>query len=181
MTSQAFTASWLVAAGLLSSWAVSAASDQPVTAPQAVSDARSYDLPPLSVEVDAEIARLAARTREVAPAAVPVRSLFEFAGRRRTLTPSDAEPPNAEFPNAEQPNHAIVDMPAPLPMVAPILSGVAETAGVLTAVVSFRDELHFVKPGDVIAARYRVDAVSVSGVDVFDLVAGTILRLALQA
>ena len=176
MTSQAFTASWLVAAGLLSSWAVSAASDQPVTAPQAVSDARSYDLPPLSVEVDAEIARLAARTREVAPAAVPVRSLFEFAGRRRTLKPSDAEPPNAE-----QPNHAIVDMPAPLPMAAPILSGVAETAGVLTAVVSFRDELHFVKPGDVIAARYRVDAVSVSGVDVFDLVAGTILRLALQA
>jgi len=47
-------------------------------------------------------------------------------------------------------------------------------------VISFHDELHFVKNGDVIAGRYRVDRVSADGVDVFDLTLGTILRLSLQ-
>lgn len=71
-----------------------------------------------------------------------------------------------------------------LPEVAkqPTLSGIAEiSAGMMTAVVSFAGELHYARTGDVIAGRYRVDAIAIDGVDVFDLVLGTISKLKLQA
>ena len=55
------------------------------------------------------------------------------------------------------------------------------TAGMLTAVISFSGELHYVRLGDLIAGRYRIDAVAMDGVDVFDLAAGTILRLRLHS
>ena len=41
--------------------------------------------------------------------------------------------------------------------------------------------LDFARKGDVIAGRYRVDAIAVDGADVFDLVLGTISRLKLHA
>jgi hypothetical protein len=53
--------------------------------------------------------------------------------------------------------------------------------GSLTAVISFGGALHYVRHGDLIAGRYRIDAVAMDGVDVFDLVAGTILRLGLHS
>jgi hypothetical protein len=52
--------------------------------------------------------------------------------------------------------------------------------GAATAVISFRETLHYVKQGDVIAGRYRVDAVGTHGVELFDLTTGTISRLSLQ-
>lgn len=64
----------------------------------------------------------------------------------------------------------------------PTLSGVAElSTGALTAVISLGGELHYAREGDVIAGRYRVDAIAVDGADVFDLVLGTISRLKLHA
>ena len=51
----------------------------------------------------------------------------------------------------------------------------------MVAVVSFDDSLHYVKQGDIVAGRYRVDSVSADSVEVFDLTLGTILKLALQS
>lgn len=173
MTSRAFTAGWLVSAGLLSSLAVSSASDQARPAgpglPQAPAAA---GLPRVSIELDTEIGRLAARTGASTRARTPERNPFAFADRRvaerRTAERRTAETRTPELPNAEPP-------------VQLSLAGIADTgAGGLTAVVSLREVLHYVKKGDVIDGRYRVDSVSVDGVDVFDLTLGTVLRLALQ-
>jgi len=185
MKSKAFTGAWLVAAALLSSWAVSAAADQKPAARAAAPVERPHDLPAVSVEVEAEIARLTARTQAAPAGAPPGRNLFEFGVRsskfgvrssefavRRTAAP---KPARADVVSLDlgTPNAELETLPA--------LSAVADTGGgTLTAVISFHDELHFVKKGDVIAGRYRVDGVSLDGVDVSDLTLGTILRLSLQ-
>ncbi|HUF22739.1 MAG TPA: hypothetical protein VMN81_01335 [Vicinamibacterales bacterium] len=173
MSPRAFTAGWLVSAALLSSWAVSSAADQAAPPRAAATAAGTAGLPPVSIDLDSEIGRLAARTHAAALARTPARNPFAFADRRaaerRPSEPRPAEPRPAELPNAV--------IPAPVPSLA----GIADTgAGGLTAVVSLREMLHYVKTGDVIDGRYRVDSVSFEGVDVFDLTLGTVLRLSLQ-
>ena len=175
MTSRAFTAGWLVSAALLSSLAVSSADDQAAPRRAAATDAGAAALPPVSIELDSEVVRLAARTHAAALARTPARNPFAFADRRvaerRTSEPRTAELRTAEPRTPEPPNAVPV----------PSLAGIADTgAGGLTAVVSLREVLHYVKKGDVIDGRYRVVSVSVDGVDVFDLTLGTILRLSLQ-
>jgi len=179
MTSRAFTAGWLVSAALLSSLAVSSASDQARPAAPGPLQAAA-GLPPASMELDSEIARLAARTGASTLARAPERNPFAFADRRvaerRVAARRASDPQAAELRTAE--------LRTPLPPNAvpvPSLAGIADTgAGGLTAVVSLRDVLHYVKYGDVIDGRYRVDMVSFDGVDVFDLTLGTVLRLSLQ-
>jgi hypothetical protein len=167
---------WLVSAGLLSSLAVSSASDQTRPAAPGLSQTPAAPgLPPVAIELDSEIGRLAARTHAAALAHTPARNPFTFADRRgperRASEPRTSEPRTRELRTPEPPN--IVPVPS--------LAGVADLgAGGLTAVVSLRDALHYVKKGDVIDGRYRVDNVSVDGVDVFDLTLGTVLRLSLQ-
>jgi hypothetical protein len=171
MTPRAFTAGWLVSAALLSSWAVSSAGDQarPGRAPAPAPGG----LPPLALELDAEVARLATRTHDVTPARMPARNPFAFTDRR-------AEQPRTPEPGTAQRPQLVAAAPADIPAPAPSLSGVADTGGALTAVISFLGDLHFVRKGDVIAERYRVDAVRLDGVDIFDLALGTVLRLSLQ-
>lgn len=186
MRERAFTAGWLVAAAVLSSWAVSSAADrtavrQPVsgqgaTAVQAIVPA----LPPLSFGLDTEISRLALRSRALAAPAVPLRNLFEFAepaglrtrNRRTVPAAADIAPSAAPVDVLPEPAHA--------PEAAPSLAGIAHVAGMVTAVVSFGNALHYVKKGDVIAGRFRVDAVSDQEAELFDLRAGMILRLTLK-
>jgi len=180
MTARAFTGGWLVAAAVLSSWAVSSASDPRQDRARegraAEPAAPSYRLPALSVEVDAEVARLAGRAQTAALDAAPKRNLFSFAAT--AAREPRAVPPRAADAKARA---DAAPLAAPQPAPAPSLSGIADTrAGVLTAVISFRGELHYVKKDDVIAARYRVDAISVDGVELFDVSLGTILRLSLQ-
>jgi hypothetical protein len=177
MNSRTFTAGWLVSAAVLSSWAVSSASEQPRPVSARVEPAHARALPVLAVEVDAEIARLTAGIVATAPKTHVVRDPFKFARAthhapvRAVVAPVPAEPDVAATapPEAAKP-------------LLPTLSGVAElTAGTFTAVVSFGGELHYVRKGDVIAGRYRVDSVALDGADIFDLTLGTISRLKLQA
>lgn len=177
MRERAFTAGWLVAAAVLSSWAVSSASEQPRATAAAPAQAPVEQLPALSIEVETQIARLAARTGSPAAASALQRDPFRFGGHR-------AAP--ARMIRAAREPEAVPAAPEPVESVAtaettPQLSGVVDMARTLTAVISFRDELHYVKKGDVIAGRYRVESVSIDGVNIFDLVVGTILRLSLQS
>lgn len=176
MTPRVFMAGWLVSAALLSSWAVSSASDQGRPARPAATPPRpgAAVLPALSVELSEQIERLAARADAMAAAVPARRDLFAF--RDRAARPAAAKRPAVT-------EAVVVDAP---PMLAeappqPSLAGIADLgAGGLTAVVSLRDVLHYVKKGDVIDGRYRVDAVGFDSVDVFDLTLGTILRLSWQ-
>jgi hypothetical protein len=110
---------------------------------------------------------------------MPRRNPFEFAGRT-----SRVRAPHARIDAPAAPIEPRgVDAPSPAPEVpaAPALSAIATHHGALTAVVSFKETLYYVKKGDLVAGRYRVDAVGVDAVEVFDLTLGTILRLTLQS
>lgn len=178
MTSRMFTAGWLVSAAVLSSWAVSSAADQARPAVTASRPAAPQALPDVSADVEAQVDRLVAFMHAPAPAVPPSRNLFEFEGTRRGA----AMRPAVAAAHAEGPavSEAALEMPAPpVEAAGPVLSAIAEVAGAHTAVISFDETLHYVKLGDVIAGRFRVDAVRVDGVDIFDLTRGTILRLTL--
>lgn len=193
MNSRFFTAAWLVSAAVLSSWAVSSAADQARPAPAPRAEAAA--LPDLSMEIDAEIVRLSTRMPAAATPAVLTRDPFRFKARRAIAARKVSSPsanglagataasefssPSLSSEGERSPREAVA-----LPIVAnqPTLSGVAEiSAGALTAVINLGGELHYARKGDVIASRYRVDAITLDGVDVFDLVLGTISRLKLQA
>jgi hypothetical protein len=178
MTSRTFAAGWLVAAAVLSSWAVSSAADQPRQAVTASRPAAPRALPDVSADVEAQVDRLVAFMHAPAPAVPPSRNLFEFEGARRGagMRPAGA----AARTEAPAVIEAALETAAPAAeAAAPALSAIAEVAGAHTAVISFDETLHYVKLGDVIAGRYRIDAVRVDGVDIFDLTRGTILRLTL--
>ncbi|HEX6323805.1 MAG TPA: hypothetical protein VFZ36_08775 [Vicinamibacterales bacterium] len=180
MTSRAFTAGWLVSAALLSSLAVSSADDQAAPQRSASSAVAAPGLPPVSLELDSEIGRLAARTHAAALARTPARNPFAFADRRAAeRQASERRTSESRTPELRTPELRTPELPNFLP--APSLAGIADLGGgALTAVVSLRDVLHYVKKGDVIDGRYRVDAVGFDSVDVFDLTLGTVLRLSWQ-
>lgn len=176
MKPQGFTAAWLVAAALLASWAVSSASNErPGVAPADVPRA----LPQAALALEAEVERLAGR-RHLPPAAVRAaqRDPFTF-GRRYT----GAAPRVATMPAVANVEvvAGLAEVPAPPAEPMPALAGIAElaTRGVV-AVISYAGDLHYVSRGDVIAGRYRVDAIAAHGVEVFDLLLGTNSRLILQ-
>lgn len=178
-----FTACWLVSAAILSSWAVSSAADQTAVRPAVPvqgAPAALPALPPLSSGLEAEISRLAIRSQALAAPATPSRNLFEFAepAGLRTRNPRAVLAAAGIAPEAAP--IAALPEPAPAPEAAPSLAGIAHVAGMVTAVVSFGDTLHYVKKGDVIAGRFRVDAVSDQEAELFDLTAGMILRLTLK-
>src|SRR5688500_14649820 len=178
-----FTACWLVSAAILSSWAVSSAADQTAVRPAVAGQgapAALPALPPLSSGLEAEISRLAIRSRVLAAPAAPSRNLFDFAESAglRTRNPRSLLPGAGIAP--EPAPIAVPAEPAPAPDAAPSLAGIAHVAGMVTAVVSFGGTLHYVKKGDVIAGRFRVDAVRDQEAELFDLTAGMILRLTLK-
>jgi hypothetical protein len=200
MNSRIFTAAWLVSAALLSSWAVSSASDQPHSSAAAAVQPSPAALPDLALELDAEIARLSTRMPLAATPATPGRDPFRFGARRgmsefpsasagsvtRAMAVSEFSSPSV----SSEPRRADLSDPGssreavafPEAANQPRLSGIAEiSAGSLTAVINFAGELHYARKGDVIAGRYRIDAIAFDGADVFDLVLGTISRLKLQA
>ncbi len=70
---------------------------------------------------------------------------------------------------------------APTPLELPFkLIGVAEDAGVRTAILSSPSQLLMVKEGDLVASKYRVTAISPDAIELTDIAAGPSLRLALK-
>ena len=113
-----------------------------------------------------EIERLHDRLR---PTATPDhgRNLFQFSQPRAQAAPVVA-----------------VEAPAILvaPPVEPLfkLIGIAEDAGVRTAILSSSSQLLMVKDGDVVASRYRVTAISTDAIELAEIADGHVLRLALK-
>jgi hypothetical protein len=125
-------------------------------------------------ELAAEIARLRDRLRPTTEPQQPGRNLFQFSRRESSMpasTPAVAATPT-EAP-------ALVPPPPALKLV-----GVAEDEGpdgpIRTAIISAFGQLYFVKPGDTVGSRYRVEVVSGEVTELTDLVDSTKLRIALQ-
>jgi hypothetical protein len=147
-----------VTGGALAAWlAADVTGTRQIVLPPApktsAADARGADLA-------AEIARLHDRLHPTAAPQQPARNLFEFkanAGRTPAdvvhITPAPATEPAAAPESPEAPESMFT------------LIGVAEDAGVLTAIISGQGELFMVKDGDLVAQRYRVTHVAADAVD----------------
>lgn len=133
-------------------------------------------MPSEAIDLAAQTARLAARLRHAPRDVLAVgRNPFVSspgpgAARVRRIHASARE---VDAPVVLRADVARADTPA--------LAAVAEIAGgATTAVISFGGELHYASRGAVIADRYRIDAISRDGVDIFDLSLGTHSRLTLR-
>jgi hypothetical protein len=127
-------------------------------------------------ELADEITRLRERLRPVIEPQRPARNLFQFSSR------------------AGAPSSRVDDLPAPaigegpaqrVPAAPPLkLVGLAEDPGpdgpVRTAIISGLGQIFFVKEGDSIAGRFRVQHLSGDVVELSDLADSTIHRLALE-
>jgi hypothetical protein len=128
--------------------------------------------------------------------AADVRAQTEKLRTRLSTAPSPQEPyrnPFAFAPRespAPRTRRAPVETMAPVPTLPPAepaieLIGVAENqtpkGPARTAIISaLSGELFLVKEGEVIATRYRVNAIGADAVELSDLVLGTVRRLALR-
>jgi hypothetical protein len=131
----------------------------------------------IAADVQAQTARLKARMSEAPAPLAPSRNPFAFVPREQS---------NARANRASRANEAQAET-AVLPPAEPAIElvGVAEsqtpTGLERTAVISaLSGDLFLVKEGELIAARYRVKAVSSTAVELTDLVTGEIRRLALR-
>ena len=179
MTAKLNSGAWFVAAALLSSWAVSSASDEAPRRDVPMHAAAASVLPPEAIDAAAQVARLAARTRESARERVARgRNPFAFDGERRIAAPRVAT-------TSHRDDHPVIAAPIMTDVVAtpaaPTLAAVAEIAnGTATAVIAFDGALHYAARGALIADRYRVETIFEDAVDIFDLSLGMNLRLALR-
>jgi hypothetical protein len=127
-----------------------------------------------STDLEQEIARLHDRLRPDAPLREPGRNLFAF-----HTAPSRAAAPLPRPSEAALGESRPIDV---LPMLK--LEGIAEDgtadAVVRTAIISGGEQLHFVKEGEAVTARYRVAKISADVVELTDVGDGSVRRLALK-
>jgi hypothetical protein len=126
-------------------------------------------------ELADEIARLRERLHPVAEPQQPARNLFQFSSRAA-----------ASASRVDRQAPAVSEVPAPPAPAAPPLTlvGIAEDPGqdgpIRTAIISGPGQLFFVKEGDSIAGRFRVQRLSGEVAELTDLADSTIHRLALK-
>jgi hypothetical protein len=127
-------------------------------------------------DLAAELARLHERLR---PTATPLRTRDLFRYRRDAAAASASRRANAVVPPIEH-------RPDPLAVTKPSLAlvGLAEDDGpdgpVRTAILKGAGDLFFVKEGDEVISRYRVEKISTDVVELTDIGGGRSLRLALR-
>ena len=126
-------------------------------------------------ELADEIARLRERLHPVVEPQRPARNLFQFSSRA-------AAPPSRVDPREPE----VSELPAQQAPAAPPLTlvGIAEDLGpdgpIRTAIISGLGQLFFVKEGDSIVERFRVQRLSGEAAELSDLADSTIFRLALK-
>jgi hypothetical protein len=122
-----------------------------------------------------EIARLRERLHPVVEPQHPARNLFQFSSR--AAAPSSRVEP--ALPAIGEPPAERAPAPPPLKLV-----GIAEDPGpdgpIRTAIISGMGQIFFVKEGDSIAGRFRVQRLSGEVAELSDLVDSTTHRLALK-
>jgi hypothetical protein len=121
-----------------------------------------------------EIARLHERLRPDATPRQPGRNLFAY-----HLAPRPAA-------IVETPKAALTEAAAPAapPQLTLKLEGIAEDPGadapVRTAIIAAAGQLYLVTEGEIVSARYRVEKITATAIELTDTVDGSTRRLALQ-
>ena len=166
------TAMIVVAGAAFAAWlsaAIAPANRTTVVPPRAKASAAETR----SADLEQEIARLHDRLRPDATPREPGRNLFAF-----HAAPSRPAPP----PTLPALSEAIVPPASPLPTLK--LEGIAEDGAaesvIRTAIISDGVQLHLVKEGDAVTARYLVAKISADVVELTDVGDGSIRRLALK-
>ena len=163
---------------LLLAWLASAAGlvRQPPTPSQSPEPVETSGTTSLAADVQAQTSRLKSRLASAPAPQQPVRNPFAFASKEVPSKRTRTAPvqPEAPPPQSLEPAEPAID-----------LVGVAEDATpkgiVRTAIISaLSGELFLVKEGELIAARYRVKAVSADAVELTDLLSGEVRRLTLR-
>jgi len=158
----------VVVLGALAAWLAGAATSGIRPAKSAVTSRPRIDL--RGAALTAEIDRLHDRLR---PTATPehARNLFQFVASRPVAAAA-----------------AAVAAPAAAPAIAPAapveppfkLIGIAEDAGVRTAILNSPGQLLMVKSGELAGSAYRVTGISADAVELTATADGVVLRLALK-
>jgi len=167
------TATIGVVGGALAVWLAGAATSNRRVINTTIAEPTPIEL--RGAELADEIARLRERLRPVVEPQHPARNLFQFSSRA-------AAPPSRVAP----PSPAISEAPAQQAPAAPPLKlvGIAEDPGpdgpIRTAIISGLGQLFFVKEGDSIAGRFRVQHLSGEVAELSDLIDSTIHRLVLK-
>ena len=162
-----------VLCGALAAWLAGAATstDRPII-DTTVAKPTAVELQ--GAELAAEIARLRERLHPAVEPQRPARNLFQFSSKAAGPT----SPVTASTSVLEE---AVRPSPAEPPLK---LIGIAEDPGpegpVRTAIISGFGQTFFVKDGDTIGTRFRVQHLSGESVELSDLVEPATYRLALQ-
>ena len=172
MTRTTFKALWVGGGGLLATWlAVSPTNSVPATS----GNNPPGRLAPASEQTAQDLNALAARLRERTAAVTlrpSTRNPFRFNARKPVTRSSAAREPLVQSAGAVPALTAAVAGPRLT------LSGIAQTAGKRTAIISSGAEIYIVTEGDSVAGLFGVVAVDPEAVLLRDA-AGTELRLGL--
>ena len=167
------TATFGVVGGALAVWLAGAATSNRRVIDTTIAMPTPVEL--RGAELAEEIARLRARLHPAVEPQHPARNLFQFSSR--AAAPSSRVDPPAPASSDVPAQHA----PAAPPLA---LVGLAEDPGpdgpTRTAIISGLGQLFFVKEGDSIAGRFRVQRLSGEAAELTDLADSTIHRLALK-
>jgi hypothetical protein len=144
------------------------------TAPEVPAAETAGDPGPLgSLDLERAATRLRARIEAAAAPAPPARNPFRFGSTppARSAAPAPAPLPPAPLPES-----------VPAPSAPPLaLIGVAEQTidgqVVRTAILSMGKDLYYVKTGERAGSAYEVVAIDAEGVEVKDLVSGSVRRI----
>jgi hypothetical protein len=168
------TATIVVVAAVLLAWLAGAATSKHSIPPPIVTSPPPIDA--RGAELAGEIARLRDRLRPTIVPSQPRRNLFSFRETRRPTVATAGVSPAP--PAAVEP---VVARTADLPLK---LTGIAEDTGPdgpdRTAFISGQGQLFMVKLGDQVTPRYRVARIATDAVELTDVDAGTIRRLAMK-
>ena len=168
------TATIGVVGGALAAWLAGAATSNRHPVDSTIAKPTPIEL--RGAELATEISRLRERLHPAIEPQRPARNLFRYSSK------AAAPPP----PHVASPAPGLSETPAqPAPSAPPLtLVGIAEDPGpdgpVRTAIISGFGQLFFVKEGDSIGARFRVQHLSGEVAELSDLVDATIYRLALK-
>jgi hypothetical protein len=167
------TATIGVVGGALAAWLAGAATSNRRAVDTTIAKPTPIEL--RGAELATEISRLRERLHPAIEPQQPARNLFRYSSRA-------AAPP----PHVASPAPGVSETPAqPAPTAPPLkLVGIAEDPGpdgpVRTAIISGFGQLFFVKEGDSIGARFRVQHLSGEVAELSDLIDATTYRLALK-
>jgi len=174
------------AVAIMSAWLSSAAgtvpteSVRPAGTVDAGSAAQAVTSPPVNMELEREVARLAASLENAPRPRLPGRNPFMLAGPTRVplevVSRAQARPATPVAPVA-------IETPVTPPPPALSLAGIgAERTSFgrrRTAILSAGGSVVLARIGDEVLGQYQVRAVTEDAVELFDISAGTSLRLEL--